>query len=373
MTLLEKFQTLGMAASWDSCGGVKQKSFRKAKIPEKYSPFIHDCASTSENCKLVKVLQTNACSHDCKYCINSCSNKKELLEPEELARGFNSLKKQGFVQGLFLSSAVAGDADKSAERMIESARLLRKKFNFRGYIHLKALPTISKHLIFEMAELADRISLNLETTSKSHFAELGSTKDYSRDLEKRLLWLDEAKQKGLLTSFTTQFILGAAKETDKEVLEKMNQLYEKTSLHRAYFSAFQPVKGTALEKLPAEKEFRENQFYQTDWLLRVYGFEKKEIKTALDEKEMFGNARDIKMKIACANPDLFPVDLNEASKQELLRVPGIGPKATEKILEFRENRKIFEKDFKQLGIIKNRALRFLQFDGYKQQKLASYA
>ena len=256
--------------------------------------------------------------------------------------------------------------------MIESARLLRDKFRFKGYIHLKVLPTMSRHLIFEMAEVANRLSLNLEAPNSERFSYLGSTKNFSSDLKKRLLWIDEAKRKGLLHSYTTQFVLGAAGETDLEMLKTIGKLYEETKLHRTYFSAFQPIEGTALEKQPAESELREYQFYQTDWLLRVYGFKQQEIESALHENEMFGNARDIKLQIACNNPEKFPVDVNYASQQELLHVPGIGPKGVEKICSFRENKKIIAKDFRQLGIIEKRALPFLTIEGQRQSKLADF-
>ncbi len=133
---------MGAAANWDSCGGVKQKSSRKAGIPTSYAPFIHDCAATSEQCKLVKVLQSNSCIHDCKYCVNStCGQKKLELEPLELAKSFSAFERQGIVQGLFLSSAVAGNAEKATEKMIETAQLLRNRFGYKGYLHLKVLLT----------------------------------------------------------------------------------------------------------------------------------------------------------------------------------------------------------------------------------------
>ncbi|MBN2067014.1 MAG: helix-hairpin-helix domain-containing protein [Candidatus Diapherotrites archaeon] len=373
MALLEKLQTLGNAASWDSCGGVKQKSMKKAGIPASYSSFIYDCANSSEPCRLMKVLQSNSCIHDCRYCVNNKCGSKAELAPIELAKSFNSLERAGHVEGLFLSSAVTGEADRTAEKMIESARLLRQRFRFHGYIHLKALPTMSKHLIFEMASLANRLSLNLEAVDKEHWQELGSTKDYRRDLQQRLLWLDEAKRRGKLTSFTTQLILGAAGENDLDVLEKMRWMYENTKLHRTYFSAFQPIKGTALEKQQAEKALREYQLYQSDWLLRIYGFKLKEIKLGLNEQNKFGNARDIKMAIAANNPNQFPVDVNCATKEELLRVPGIGPVGAERVLKIRQQGKFRElKQLRKAGVITRRAQGFIQLDGLRQSKLGYF-
>jgi len=373
--LLSKLQRLGSAASWDSCGGVKQKSLRKAKIPAEFSNFVHDCSGTSENCRLMKVLQSNKCLHDCKYCINSSpSGKKTALEPKELAQSFSFLAKKGYVQGLFLSSAVQGNAGSTAEKMIESARLLRSKANFPGYIHLKVLPAMSRDHIYQMAELADRLSLNIEAPSKEFFSELGSTKDYFKDLEKRLKWISKVKEKGILRSFTTQLILGAASETDKDVLEKMDSLYKETKLHRTYFSAFEPVKGTPLEKEKAEHSLREHRLYQTDWLLRIYGFEVKELKLALDEREMFSLHRDPKITIAVNSPNKFPLDPNAADREELLHVPGIGPKAAENIETAKEKGKKFTefKELRECGVIVKRAMPFLALEKERQARIAEY-
>jgi len=374
MDTLEKLQKLGAAAAWDSCGGVKQKSLRKAGIPASYSSFIHDCAATAEQCKLVKVLQSNACIHDCKYCVNSCSKQKKLeLEPAELAKSFTRFARTGMVQGLFLSSAVTGDAEKATGKIIDTARILRQRHRFKGYLHLKVLPTTPKDQVFELARYANRLSLNLEVPGKKFFSELSSTKDYKNDLQKRLMWIDEAKGKGLLQSFTTQLILGAAGETDLDVLGKMNWLYDNTGLHRTYFSAFQPIKGTGMGKGKAEKPGREHQLYQADWLMRIYDFSFKEVKLGLNEENNFGNARDIKFQVALNNPNLFPVDVNNATKEELLRVPGIGPKGAERIVEMREEKKFKEfKELRKAGAITRRAQAFIEVERQRQEKILSF-
>lgn len=374
MDTLEKLQRLGAAAAWDSCGGVKQKSLRKAGIPASYSSFIHDCAATTEQCKLVKVLQSNACIHDCKYCVNSnCKQKKIELEPRELAKSFTAFARTGMVQGLFLSSGVAGDAEKATEKMIDTARMLRHRHRFHGYLHLKVLPTTPKEQVFELARHANRLSLNLEVPGKEFFSELSSTKDYKNDLQKRLMWIDEAKGKGLLQSFTTQLILGAAGETDLDVLGKMNWLYDNTSLHRTYFSAFQPIEGTGLGKGKAERPGREHQLYQADWLMRIYDFGFKEVKLGLNEENNFGNARDIKFQVALNNPNIFPVDVNNATKEELLRVPGIGPKGAERIVEMREKKKFKEfKELRKAGAITRRAQAFIEVERQRQEKILSF-
>ncbi|MDD5163105.1 MAG: helix-hairpin-helix domain-containing protein [Candidatus ainarchaeum sp.] len=371
--LLEKLRVLGNSASWDSCGGVRQKSLRKVHIPAELENIVYDCSNTSENCRLMKVLQSNSCIHDCNYCANTCKSRKEELEPIELAQSFNFLEKKGIVQGLFLSSAVTADADRSTEKIIESAKIIRKKFGFKGYLHLKVLPGSSKEKIFETAEYANRISLNLEAVDASLFSEMSSTKNYQNDLIKRLFWIDEANKKGLLPSgFTTQIVVGALGETDSQVLQRMDWLYENTSLHRAYFSAFSPVKGTKFESHKAESKNREHMLYQADWLLRVYDFKKKEIESATGETGNFSLNHDLKLDIAMNNPDKFPLDINTARREELLRVPGIGPKTSEKIILLREEKKFREtEELKQAGIA-GRALPFIQLEKEKQAKIKEF-
>jgi len=368
--ILEKLKILGNAASWDSCGGVKQKSLRKAGIPADFADFVHDCSGTSESCRLMKVLQSNKCVHDCKYCANTLPGKKAELIPEEIATSFMALARKGFVQGLFLSSAVTKDADSTAGKLVETARLLRQRHNFQGYIHLKVLPETPRERIFKMSRYANRLSLNLEVTCKQHLNELASTKSYHNDLEKRLSWVSKAKEKGLLGSLTTQLILGAACETDKDIVAKMDSLYRETALHRTYFSAFAPVKGTSLEKRNAEHVSRERVLYNVDWLLRVYGFGKKEIGLGLNEGSNFSLSLDPKMAIALNNPGQFPVDVNHAEEKELLKVPGIGPK-TAKALVLKREQGPFKslKDLKEAGVITRRAQSFVMVNGSRQARI----
>jgi len=323
----------------------------------------------------MKVLQSNKCIHDCGYCVNSGScTKKMELQPKEIAQTFGSLRRKGIVQGLFLSSAVTKNADETADKMIESAKLVRKNVRPGFYLHLKVLPAMSREKIREMAEYADRLSLNIEAPSKNLFSELGSTKDYFHDLEKRIDWISDARGKYRMRSFTTQFILGAAQETDFDVLKKMNSLYKETDLWRTYFSAFEPVKGIRLEDSKAEKPAREHRLYQSDWLMRVYNFEFKELKLALNEEKKLSLQADPKMTIAVNSPNKFPIDPNNSTRDELLHVPGIGPSTAERISHAVESGKKFRdfKELKQYGLIMKRAESFLQLDGERQARLNEF-
>jgi len=277
------------------------------------------------------------------------------------------------VQGLFLSSAVFRDAEYSTQQIIETAKIVRKKFNFKGYIHLKVLPETSKEKIFEMAEYADRLSLNLEVPRENFLSEISSTKNFEHDLQKRLFWINEAKEKGILGSFTTRFILGASQETDFDIIKKMGFLYSETKLHRSYFSAFSPVEGTKLESEKAEFPQREHTLYQTDWLMRVYGFELKEIEMGLKDNGNFSLSIDPKIAIALNNPNQFPIDLNTAGENELLKVPGIGPKTAKNILVEREKKEFDElNQLKKLGVITKRAEPFIQINGSIQRRLSEW-
>ena len=454
MQTLEKLQRLGMAASYDSCGGGKEKSFREYGIPYEYQNFIHNCTQSTENvfvnsmmrpkykaqkgknlyerkeldsnqlkeirnkmtmlspkteneklnkankCLLVKVLQDNSCVHDCKYCLNSACKKttKTSLEPNELATSFEYLWKRGYTTGLFLSSAVHESPENSTEKMIASARLLRER-GYTGYIHMKVLPETPEYLIKEMALYANRLSVNVESATTQGMQELSNTKNYKEGILRRINSLDKIKRDAdkqrtsfgnssscwfcdtnevrngydyRFKSFTTQLIIGANEETDKEVLERMNSLYSETSLYRTYFSAFAPVKDTPLQNKNPESKVREHRLYEVDWLLRIYGFDKKTISLGLSEKGNFSLGCDVKQSIAIANKQLFPLDLNSCTREELLLVPGFGPKTVDKIIEVREQKKIKElQDLIKVGVRINKAKSYLNIEG-KQTNLLSY-
>jgi predicted DNA-binding helix-hairpin-helix protein len=348
----------------------------------------------TNKCLLVKVLQDNSCVHDCKYCSNTSCKEKVSLEPNELITAYEKLWNQGYTTGLFLSSAVHKSPENSTEKMIASARILRER-GYKGYIHLKVLPETPEYLIREMALYANRLSINIEATTQTGFSELTSTKSYKHGVLKKISTLDKLKREAdkqsasnsgwfcdsreitngedfRFKSFTTQIILGANNETDSDVIQRMNSLYEETSLYRTYFSAFSPIEGTALENTLPESKIREHRLYEADWLFRVYNFDKKTIEKGLNEKGNFFLGCDVKQSIARAIPDLFPLDPNTATKKELLLVPGIGVKSAEKIIQMRQNRPI--KEFTELeeeGIRVGKAKAFILAEG-AQKSLFSF-
>ncbi len=441
--ILEKLQKLGMAASFDSCGGTKEKSFREYGIPHEYQNFIHNCTQTSENtfagqikntgfkhradprknlyekstvsslekeemkkqmpsqmqsrlgkCLLMKVLADNTCVHDCKYCVNTTCKEKLALEPKELADSFLYLHNKGFVTGLFLSSAVHKSPEESTERMIAGMRMIRDR-GYRGYIHAKVLPETPDYLVRELALYANRLSVNLESATTQGMEELTSTKNYQNGIIKKVRTLDSLQRESdrqnpktfgwfcdsedtangedfRLKSFTTQIILGANEENDLDVLNRMDNLYAETKLYRTYFSAFTPVEGTCLSSKTPENKTREHRLYETDWLMRIYGFDKKLITSGLDEHNFLPTAQDVKQSIAIANKHIFPLDLNSSTREELLLVPGFGPKTVDKIIQVREEKRIKElSDLMDYGVRVGKAKTYLNIEG-KQTNLYSY-
>jgi len=345
-------------------------------------------------CLLTKVLQTNSCMHDCAYCVNTTCKEKVSITPLELANSYEYLWKKGYTTGLFLSSAVKKDAVVSTEEMICTTKILRER-GYSGYIHLKILPDAPEYLVKEAALYANRMSVNIESATNQGFMELTSTKDYKEGVLRRISALDNLKRKVVreenhnsgwfcdfgevengrdlrFRSFTTQLIIGANSETDEDVLNRVNSLYEETQLYRTYFSAFSPVEGTKLMNKKPENKIREHRLYEVDWLLRIYGFSKKLISQGLNDEKNFSLTTDVKESIALARKDLFPLDPNTATYNELLLVPGFGPKTAEQIIKNREKKKIKEfEDLIKLGVRVNKAKSFLKVEG-KQLNLMSF-
>ena len=266
------------------------------------------------------------------------------------------------VQGLFLSSGIEKDADQTTEKMLSAVRLIRYKYNFKGYIHFKVLPGTSYELIKQASELADRMSINIEAPNKSILSELSTCKDYQIDILKRQAWISR-----LSKSQTTQIIVNNI-TTDKDILRMLKWEYVKLKLSRIYFSAFHPVKGTPLENEKAEKLSRQNHLYNVDFLIRKYNYSFKEIETSLVDGML--PSIDPKLAMARANFDK-PIEINEASYEQLIRIPGIGPLTAMKITESRTKLKSFQ-DLYKFGGNTKRALPFVKINGNKQMTLRDY-
>src|SRR5262245_24479159 len=294
--------------------------------------------------RLMRVMQTNACSLSCGYCPTFCGGrvKRVSLSPEETARAFMQAHRSGAADGLFLTSGVPGRASRAMDRMLASIDILRRHEGFTGYVHLKMLPGADREQVREAVRLATRVSINLEGPTDSVVRRLAVEKDLSGDLLPKLLLAGRLSREARLegrardaapAGATTQFVVGSQGETDRELLGLVSRLERSGLLHHAHFSAFQPVAGTPMAEVAPVPAAREHRLYQAEHLLRQYGF-------GFDELvfEPGGNlALDCDPKAAWArsHPSSFPVELLRASREELLRVPGIGPRAADQLLAVR--------------------------------------
>jgi predicted DNA-binding helix-hairpin-helix protein len=316
----------------------------------------------------LKVLLSNACEKDCGYCANRCGRnfERHSFGPEELARAFQEMWRAGLVKGLFLSSAVRGGSALTMEREIATAEILRTKYGFRGYLHLKLMPGTDKASVERAMELADRVSVNLEAPDPAHLARLAGKKDFFRELVTPLRWVAEIRKRkgaGILPSgSTTQFVVGASGESDSEILTTASALYGQFGLARVYYSAFRPVPDTPLQDLPAASPLRELRLYQGDFLLRRYGFTLQEL--TFDETGNLPLEADPKTLAAVHQGERFPVEVNTASRRELMRVPGIGPRSADRILKMRRQGTFRSlRDLKEAGVSPRRAAPFVLLHG----------
>ena len=280
MDVHSKLEKLSDAATYDVCSA----DINSIAEPEQ---FIYPAKLSGGVTPLLKVLLTNACENDCLYCANRCSisSPRYTFEPDELASTFMQLKNKGKVDGLFLSSGICGKTKETTEKMIKTVEIVRLKHKFTGYIHLKILPESSIDYVRRAIQLADRVSINLEAPNQERLSLISRDKDFDKLIE-RIKWIsDISSEEHLPAGHTTQFVVGAADETDKEILETTFKLHREYNLRRAYFSPFRPVDKTPLQghrKTPKERKIR---LYQTDFLLRDYSFSMEEIPFSEEEFE----------------------------------------------------------------------------------------
>ncbi|MCF7958867.1 MAG: radical SAM protein [Phycisphaerae bacterium] len=315
---------------------------------------------------LLKTLQSNDCVNDCSYC--PFNSRKDVarctLEPAQLASVFMQLREAGRVDGLFLSSGVCGNADQTMAKMLATVELLRKRHLFRGFIHMKVIPGASDEAVNQAVQQATRVSVNIESPNAKRLGKLTSRKRFHEDIISTMQSINRARKAyNRKCSQTTQFVVGAAGESDREIVLSTERLYSKIDIERVYFSAYQdfenppePSQKMLFEGMtdksggPADNIFvREHRLYQVDFLLRKYNFSKEDI--LYDTGGNLSLRKDPKQVWADHHPELFPLDVNRASKEELLRVPGIGPISVNRIIKGRKQEKIqWLDDLKRLGV-----------------------
>jgi putative DNA modification/repair radical SAM protein len=359
----EKIAILGESAQYDICASCGTSASR-TRNP--LGRWIYPAAlPDGKTVRLLKILMTNACSNDCFYCATRCGRdfKRTSFSPDELARMFIDLHSRNLVTGLFLSSAVSSSARATMEKMIKAVEILRFRLGFKGYVHLKILPGAGLDYVERAVQLATRVSVNLEAPSSDRLHKISKGKNFD-DLLLRMKWVKSlaSGSERLTAGQTTQFVVGAADESDKEILRLTDRLYGDLELSRVYYSAFQPVMNTPLEDHLATPPIREHRLYQVDFLLRKYGFTFDEMVFQRD-----GNLSldlDPKMVWALSHPERFPIEINKASREELLRVPGIGPKSASRIVKARLKGKLYSlQELRAMRVLVKRAVPFMLIDG----------
>ena len=382
MDLLEKLTVLTDAAKYDAActsSGVR-RGFQPGKIGNTTSSIAGCCHSFSADGRcitLLKVLMTNSCVYDCRYCVNRRSNdtRRAAFTPKELAELTIQFYRRNYIEGLFLSSGVLRSPDYITEQMIEALRILREDYGFNGYIHAKAIPGTSPELVYRLGLLADRLSVNIELPSEQGLRSLAPDKSRSAILRPMGLIRDQARQsKSELTKYkhapafapagqSTQLIVGATQDTDRHILHLTESLYAKYRLKRVFYSAYVPiVESSLLPSLDTKPPLlREHRLYQADWLLRFYGFRAEEL---LDEQHPDFNPRiDPKCFWAICHPEQFPVEIMRAEYETLLRVPGIGPVSARRIVSARRVSHLRYEDLSRLGVVLKRAQFFITCGG----------
>jgi len=361
--LHHKANLLGELAGFDVTG------FPLAIFPKKHiarSNLIYPAVGEKGECvNLFKVLQTNLCENNCFYCVNRKDRDCPRVEfaPQELASLFLEYYKKGWVKGLFLSSAVNVSPNASQEKMLRTLKILRHRHNYRGYIHCKILPGVDTALIEATGHLANRLSINLEAPNQKCLSVLSPDKNFQGELLqglKKIASFNESHP--LKAGVTTQLVVGAADDQDREILSLSQKLYRDYNLRRVYYSAFTPVEDTPLENFHPCPPLREFRLYQADFLLRKYDFTAQEL--IFDRKGNLYLDKDPKLAWALSNMDRFPVEIKKAPFEELLRVPGIGRISARRIVQLRETTKLKElEQLKKLGVVTKRARRFVTLEG----------
>jgi len=342
MDSADKIELMGRFAQFDLCGICTPRTAESQRRRSPLGRWIYPAVlPDGKTVRLLKLLLTNVCLNDCTYCVNRCSRAvpRSGFEPAELAELFSTLWHKGLVQGFFLSSGVQRNPDFTMARMIRTVEIVRKRYGFRGYVHLKILPGASFDAVEGAMRVATRVSVNLEAPSPERLAEIAAGKDFHTDLVQRMGWVRSILEQGSTqcVDHTTQFVVGAAEESDSEILSLTERLYGEMKLKRAYYSAFQPVEEEVREGRRPTPPLREHRLYQADFLMRRYGFTFEEL--SFDRSGNLPAETDPKRVWVAKHPERFPVEINRASREELLRVPGIGPRSARRIVTRRVKEK----------------------------------
>ena len=374
--ILEKLNILADAAKYDvSCAssGTSRPAVKGGIGTATGWGICHSFTPDGRCISLFKILLTNHCIYDCAYCTNRRSNdvKRTAFTPRELAELTIAFYQRNYIEGLFLSSGVMRNPDYTMEQMLRVVKLLREQYRFNGYIHMKAIPGASDNLIAQAGRYADRMSVNLEIPSEENLKLLAPEKNYSevfapmRFIQQGMLESAEDRKKFrsarrfVPAGQSTQLIIGATPDNDHQILTLASALYRRPSFKRVYYSGYIPVNNgdSRLPTLAAPPLVRENRLYQADWLMRFYQFKASEI---VDESHPdLDLDLDPKMGWALRHPEFFPVDVNTAPYEMILRVPGIGVKSAKLIVASRRYGRLSSTQLKKIGVVMKRAQYFI--------------
>lgn len=376
MDIQEKLSVLADAAKYDaSCSSSGSKNTRAGKGlgSTEGGGICHSYTPDGRCISLLKILLTNHCIFDCKYCINRVSSdvRRARFTVDEVVKLTLDFYRRNYIEGLFLSSGIIRDSDYTMEQLIEVARCLRQDHSFRGYIHLKTIPGAADELVQKAGLYADRLSVNIELPTPADLQKLAPEKNRPQlennmqQIEAKTQEIKEDKKKGLKSvpiyapaGQSTQMIIGATPTPDREILLTSTTLYSKFRLRRVYYSAFSPIPH-ADARLPGESPplMREHRLYQADWLLRFYKFDVTDITPASHPDLSID--MDPKSAWALRNPAYFPLDVNKASREQLLRVPGFGVKSVDKMIAIRRYARLRVDDLVRLNVAFSRAKHFV--------------
>jgi len=347
----------------------------------RHDPVVSEAVMPNgKRMRMLKTLLTSACERNCYYCPFRAGRDfhRATLKPDEMARVFTGMYSAGLVQGMFLSSGIAGGGMRTQDQILDTAEILRYRKGFRGYLHLKLMPGAEKAQIERALQIADRVSINLEAPNANRLESLAPRKTFLEELLQPLRWVQEIRQTHTPNnawnqhwpSSTTQFVVGPSGESDLELLKTTSYLYKKLGLKRVYYSPFRPISDTPLENLPPESTKREQRLYQASFLLRDYGFSLKDI--YLDDQGRLPLHMDPKLLWADKNLAQRPMEVNRASRADLLHIPGIGPRGVRSIIAARKLGVLRElDDLKKIGVNPSRAAPYIMLNGRRPPRQLS--
>lgn len=369
MELADKLRILSDSAKYDvscSSSGSDRKNQAGGIGNAHVSGICHSFSADGRCISLLKILMTNVCMYDCKYCVNRVSNtiERAAFTPLEIADLTMNFYKRNYIEGLFLSSGIMKNPDYTMLRLYEAIHILRNKYKFYGYIHVKTIPGASQDVIHKLGKLVDRMSINIELPSHKSLKLLAPNKEKAAIVEpmKYISQTTTKEKQFVRAGQTTQLIIGATPDSDLQILSLAQGMYTKFQMKRVYYSAYIPMNKDVM--LPALKEpplLRENRLYQADWLLRFYGFKVEDLLD--DNHQNFNTLLDPKADWALRNMNIFPVEINKANYETLLKVPGMGVTSAKKIMDARKYHKLTFDNLKKMRVVLKRAKYFITCDG----------